>query len=167
MDMVRRYFSMAKAKELQETAETTAQAVRYLKNSCGMCNKAAFCDEQYCPVMKAHKTRMVYLEAKEREALQPKRPIIYETTQKRNITPLNQKIRSCLQMIAAARKRSSEYSTEEYVQLTTYQSLLKHRDYPILRVMMVKNGHIKPGRQKVTAITPIVNKLKEIIKEVF
>lgn len=167
MDMVRRYFSMAKAKELQETAETTAQAVRYLKNSCGMCNKQAFCDEDRCPVMKAHKTRMVYLESKEREASQPKRPIIWETTREYHISPLNQKVRSCPQMIAAARKHSSDYSTDEYVHIVTYEALLKHRDYPILKAMMVKNGHFKRGRQKVTAITPIVNKLKEIIKEVF
>lgn len=167
MDMVRRYFSMAKARELQETAETTAQAVRYMKNSCGMCNKAAFCDEQCCPVMKAHKTRMVYLEAKEREASQPKRPIIYQKTREYNISPLNQKVRSCLQMIAAARKHSADYSTDEYEHITTYEALLKHRDYPVLKAIMVHNGHFKKGRQKVTAITPIVNKLKEIIKEVF
>lgn len=167
MDMVRRYFSMAKAKELQETAETTAQAVRYMKNSCGMCNKAAFCDEQYCPVMKAHKTRMVYLEAKEREASQPKRPIIYQKTREYNISPLNQKVRSALQMMAAARKHIMEYSSEEYANIITYQTLLEHRDYAVLKGMMVKNGHFKKGRQKVTAITPIVNKLKEIIKEVF
>lgn len=167
MDMVRRYFSMAKAKELQETAETTAQAVRYMKNSCGMCNKAAFCDEQYCPVMKAHKTRMVYLEAKEREASQPKRPIIYQKTREYNISPLNQKVRSCLQMIAAAKKHSADYSAEEYIHITTYEALLKRREYPFLKAIMAYDGYYRKGRQKVTAITPIVNKLKEIIKEVF
>ena len=167
MDMVRRYFSMAKARELQETAETTEQAVRYLKNSCGMCSRAAFCSEDMCPVMKAHRTRMVYLEAKEREANQPKRPIVYQVTRSYNISPLNQKVRSCLQMMAAARKHSSDYSTDEYVHVTTYEALLKRRDYPILKAMMVHNGHYRRGRQKVTAITPIVNKLKEIIKEVF
>lgn len=167
MAMVGRYFSMAKAKELQETAETTSQAVLYLKISCGMCNKAAFCNEGICPVMKAHKTRMVYLEAKEREASQPKRPIIYQVTRNYNISPLNQKVRSCLQMIAAARRHSADYSTDEYVHITTYEALLKRRDYPILKAMMVHNGHYRKGRQKITAITPIVNKLKEIIKEVF
>lgn len=68
---------------------------------------------------------------------------------------------------SSKRKHSADYSTDEYVYITTYESLLKHRDYPILKAMMIHNGHFRKGRQKVTAITPIVNKLKEIIKEVF
>lgn len=167
MDMVRRYFSMAKAKELQETAETTAQAVRYLKNSCGMCNKQAFCDEDMCPVMKAHKTRMVYLEAKEREASQPKRPIIYQKTREYNISPLNQMIRSAQQMAAAIKKHMTEYSSKDYATVSIYVSFLKMRDFQALKNMMVKDGYWRKGRQKVTAISPFIDKCKEIIKEVF
>lgn len=161
--MVRR-FSFNKAIELQETAETTAQAKQRFENSCNLCC-ARNC--KTCSVKNKHEECMVFLEAKEREANQPKRPIIWETTREYHISPLNQKVRSCLQMIAAARKHSSDYSTDEYVHITTYEALLKRRDFPILKAMMVKNGHFKKGRQKVTAITPIVNKLKEIIKEVF
>lgn len=167
MDMVRRYFSKAKAIELQETAETTAQAVRYMKNSCGMCNKAAFCDEQYCPVMKAHKTRMVYLEAKEREASQPKRPIIWEKTREYNISPLNQMIRSAQQMAAAIKKHMMEYSSKDYATVSIYVSFLKMRDFQTLKNMMIKDGYWRKGRQKVTAISPFIDKCKEIIKEVF
>lgn len=159
-----KHFSLVKAKELQETAKTVAQAEQRFENSCNLCD-ARNCEN--CPVKQKHEERVVFLKSEEAAAKQPKRPIIWETTRSYNISPLNQKVRSCLQMIAAARRHSADYSTDEYVHITTYEALLKRRDYPILKAMMVHNGHFKKGRQKVTAITPIVNKLKEIIKEVF
>lgn len=160
-------FSQDVAKELQLTADNLMQLEQRLNDSCGRCYKQPYCIKEYCKVWKAHEKRKVYLEAKEREQKGSNGKTIWVTTRKYNISPLNQKVRSALQMMAAARKHIMEYSSEEYANIITYQTLLEHRDYAVLKGMMVKNGHFKKGRQKVTAITPIVNKLKEIIKEVF
>ena len=161
--MVRR-FSFNKAIELQETAETTTQAKRRFENSCNLCC-ARNCTT--CSVKNKHEECMVYLEAKEREALQPKRPIIWETTREYHISPLNQMIRSAQQMASAIKRHMIEYSSEEYTTVSIYVSFLKMRDFQTLKNMMVKDGYWRKGRQKVTAISPFIDKCKEIIKEVF
>ena len=58
------YF-MKKGVELQEDSKTAKEACGHMTTSCNKCFKAAYCDETKCPIMMAHKARMLYFEAME------------------------------------------------------------------------------------------------------
>lgn len=154
-------FSMSKAIELMESSKTADKARSNFEKSCSMCYRQAYCTEEYCPLYKKYQQQLVYIDVMNI----PKRPVQYVQTREYNISPLNQKVRSCLQMMATVRRHAAEYSADDYSYVNTYAVLLKKREYVMLKAMMTKFGHYKRGKQKETAITPIINKLKEIIKE--
>lgn len=157
------HFSMNKALELVENSKTADEARSNFEKSCSMCYKQAYCTEEYCRLYKKYQQQLTYIDAMNA----PKRPVQYVQTREYNISPLNQKVRACLQMMTRIRKHESDYSESDCLCVLTYASLLKKRDFTRLKTMMVKYGHYKRGRQKETPITPIIDKLKEIIKEVF
>lgn len=58
------YF-IEKGVALQENAKNAKEACGAMATSCNKCFKAAYCDETKCPIMMAHKARMIYFEAME------------------------------------------------------------------------------------------------------
>ena len=56
-----------KGVELQEDSKTAKEACGHMTVSCNKCFKAAFCNEEKCPIMQAHKARILYFEALECE----------------------------------------------------------------------------------------------------
>lgn len=48
---------------LQATAKTAEEADERFESSCNRCNKQAICNENKCPIAKAHETRCLAIEA--------------------------------------------------------------------------------------------------------
>ena len=60
----KRYFSMARAVELQDEAKTLEKAKTRFERSCSMCPKAWRCDENKCFVARTHYLKKEMLEFK-------------------------------------------------------------------------------------------------------
>ena len=61
----KRYFSMARAVELQDEAKTLEEAKTRFERSCSICPKAGFCIESKCYLAQLHTAKMTLLEAEE------------------------------------------------------------------------------------------------------
>ena len=61
----KRYFSMARAVELQDEAKTLEEAKTRFERSCSICPKAGFCIEEKCYLAQLHTAKMTLLEAEE------------------------------------------------------------------------------------------------------
>ena len=61
----KRYFSMARAVELQDEAKTLEEAKTRFERSCSICPKAGFCIEDKCYLAQLHTAKMTLLEAEE------------------------------------------------------------------------------------------------------
>ena len=61
----KRYFSMARAVELQDEAKTLEEANTRFERSCSICPKAGFCIEEKCYLAQLHTAKMALLEAEE------------------------------------------------------------------------------------------------------
>lgn len=61
----KRYFSMARAVELQDEAKTLEEAKTRFERSCSICPKAGFCIEEKCYLAQLHTAKMALLEAEE------------------------------------------------------------------------------------------------------
>ena len=61
----KRYFSMARAVELQDEAKTLEEAKTRVERSCSICPKAGFCIESKCYLAQLHTAKMTLLEAEE------------------------------------------------------------------------------------------------------
>ena len=61
----KRYFSMARAVELQDEAKTLEEAKTQFERSCSICPKAGFCIESKCYLAQLHTAKMTLLEAEE------------------------------------------------------------------------------------------------------
>ena len=61
----KRYFSMARAVELQDTAKTVKELDERFERSCTLCSKAGYCDENKCFVAQAHYTKKEVLKFRE------------------------------------------------------------------------------------------------------
>lgn len=61
----KRYFSMARAVELQDTAKTVKELDERFERSCSICPKAGYCDENKCFVAQAHYTKKEVLKFRE------------------------------------------------------------------------------------------------------
>lgn len=61
----KRYFSMARAVELQDEAKTLEEAKTRFERSCSICPKAGFCIEGKCYLAQLHKAKTALLEAEE------------------------------------------------------------------------------------------------------
>ena len=61
----KRYFSMARAVELQDEAKTLEEAKTQFERSCSICPKAGFCIEEKCYLAQLHTAKMALLEAEE------------------------------------------------------------------------------------------------------
>ena len=61
----KRYFSMARAVELQDDAKTLEEAKTRFERSCSICPKAGFCIESKCYLAQLHTAKMTLLEAEE------------------------------------------------------------------------------------------------------
>lgn len=61
----KRYFSMARAVELQDEAKTLEEAKTQFERSCSICPKAGFCIEDKCYLAQLHTAKMTLLEAEE------------------------------------------------------------------------------------------------------
>ena len=61
----KRYFSMARAVELQDEAKTLEEAKTRFERSCSICPKAGFCIEDKCYLAQLHAAKMTLLEAEE------------------------------------------------------------------------------------------------------
>ena len=61
----KRYFSMARAVELQDEAKTLEEAKTQFERSCSICPKAGFCIEDKCYLAQLHAAKMMLLEAEE------------------------------------------------------------------------------------------------------
>ena len=61
----KRYFSMARAVELQDEAKTLEEAKTRFERSCSICPKAGFCIEDKCYLARLHTSKMALLEAEE------------------------------------------------------------------------------------------------------
>lgn len=61
----KRYFSMARAVELQDEAKTLEEAKTQFERSCSMCPKAGFCIEDKCYLAQLHAAKITLLEAEE------------------------------------------------------------------------------------------------------
>ena len=62
----KRYFSMARAVELQDEAKTLEEAKTRFERSCSLCPKAGgFCIEGKCYLAQSHAAKMALLEAEE------------------------------------------------------------------------------------------------------
>lgn len=61
----KRYFSMARAVELQDEAKTLEEAKTQFERSCSICPKAGFCIEDKCYLAQLHAAKMALLEAEE------------------------------------------------------------------------------------------------------
>ena len=62
----KRYFSMARAVELQDEAKTLEEAKTQFERSCSICPKAGgFCVEGKCYLAQSHAAKMALLEAEE------------------------------------------------------------------------------------------------------
>ena len=61
----KRYFSMARAVELQDEAKTLEEAKTQFERSCSICPKAGFCIEEKCYLAQLHAAKMTLLEAEE------------------------------------------------------------------------------------------------------
>lgn len=61
----KRYFSMARAVELQDEAKTLEEAKTRFERSCSICPKAGFCIEEKCYLAQLHAAKMAMLEAEE------------------------------------------------------------------------------------------------------
>ena len=61
----KRYFSMARAVELQDEAKTLEEAKTQFERSCSICPKAGFCIEEKCYLAQLHTAKMTLLEAEE------------------------------------------------------------------------------------------------------
>lgn len=48
----------------QEIASNYMEAKRYMEETCSLCNKAGYCDENRCPIMHQHNLTLLLLEAK-------------------------------------------------------------------------------------------------------
>lgn len=48
---------------LQATAKTASEANERFESSCDKCNKQAICNENRCPIYRAHETKLLSLEA--------------------------------------------------------------------------------------------------------
>lgn len=57
----RSYWEIAQYK--QDCAKTVEEAVKQAEITCGKCNKQCICNEDICPFMKYHKTKLLLLEA--------------------------------------------------------------------------------------------------------
>ena len=60
-----RYFSMARAVELEDEAKTLEEAKTRFERSCSICPKAGFCIEEKCYLAQLHTAKMTLLEAEE------------------------------------------------------------------------------------------------------
>lgn len=158
-------FSLFKAVKLQETAKTVGEAKRRLSDSCARCNRASFCKEELCHVVRAHKRRVEYLEAT--DPSKNRGTVVYVSTRAYSISPLHAKTKVARKAITDALKNEEQFSEVERIHLRLFDHLLKGGNYGYLRDALRRNGYIRKGRQETTAITPIINKLKDILKEVF
>lgn len=61
----KRYFSMARAVELQDEAKTLEEAKTQFERSCSICPKAGFCIEDKCYLAQLHAAKITLLEAEE------------------------------------------------------------------------------------------------------
>lgn len=61
----KRYFSMARAVELQDEAKTLEEAKTRFERSCSICPKAGFCIEEKCYLAQLHAAKITLLEAEE------------------------------------------------------------------------------------------------------
>ena len=61
----KRYFSMARAVELQDEAKTLEEAKTRFERSCSICPKAGFCIESKCYLAQLHTAKMTLFEAEE------------------------------------------------------------------------------------------------------
>ena len=61
----KRYFSMARAVELQDEAKTLEEAKTRFERSCSICPKAGFCIEDKCYLAQLHAAKITLLEAEE------------------------------------------------------------------------------------------------------
>lgn len=61
----KRYFSMARAVELQDEAKNLEEAKTRFERSCSICPKAGFCIESKCYLAQLHTAKMTLLEAEE------------------------------------------------------------------------------------------------------
>lgn len=61
----KRYFSMARAVELQDEAKNLEEAKTRFEHSCSICPKAGFCIESKCYLAQLHTAKMTLLEAEE------------------------------------------------------------------------------------------------------
>ena len=61
----KRYFSIARAVELQDEAKTLEEAKTRFERSCSICPKAGFCIEDKCYLAQLHAAKMTLLEAEE------------------------------------------------------------------------------------------------------
>ena len=57
-------FSKEIALRKQETASNYMEAKRFMEETCSLCNKAGYCDESRCPIMRQHNLTLILLEAK-------------------------------------------------------------------------------------------------------
>lgn len=67
----KKFFNKEVAIDLQRKAQTAEEADRHMKETCGICNKQAFCIEHRCSVWREHQTRLLAIEAEKETAGKP------------------------------------------------------------------------------------------------
>lgn len=67
----KKFFNKEVAIDLQRKAATAEEADRHMKETCGICNKQAFCVENRCPIWREHQTRLLAIEAERQNAGKP------------------------------------------------------------------------------------------------
>lgn len=71
MNYKKKFFNKEVAIDLQRKAVTAEEADRHMKETCGICNKQAFCVENRCPIWREHQTRLLAIEAERQNAGKP------------------------------------------------------------------------------------------------
>lgn len=67
----KKFFNKEVAIDLQRKSQTAEEADRHMKETCGICNKQAFCIEHRCPIWREHQTRLLAIEAERKTAGKP------------------------------------------------------------------------------------------------
>lgn len=92
---------------LQETATTEAEANERFACSCNRCNKAAICNENKCPIAKAHETKLLILNTKSSKKHQ-----IFWKTRKYKTTPQANIKKAVLNFLTRLSKVITDYDKQ-------------------------------------------------------